>query len=276
MNTRRNSKASRRAQGQSRTALARLLRARITTMPQTSSAMAGDSGLNATTQSAESLARAALAPPLRAAAAVADWAHAFGAGAIDVATLNDGLLEQCQRLIKGSNRDSECMLLSQAVALESIFYNLAHQAAVNAGSGFVDAAERYLKLAMRAQSQSRASLETLAFIRNPRSIAFVRQANIASNQQVNNGRRSDVPRARTIKRRPNELLAEVTDGKVDARTPSAIPRVDTPMEAVGTIHRPTDTGRQGDRVAKRVQGRPAARAPARAAATAPADRSSEN
>lgn len=34
------------------------------------------------------LARAALAPPLRAAAAVADWAHAFGAGAIDLATLN--------------------------------------------------------------------------------------------------------------------------------------------------------------------------------------------
>ena len=39
---------------------------------------------------------------------------------------------------------------------------------------------------MKAQGQCRATLETFADIKNPRHVAFVKQANIAQNQQVNN------------------------------------------------------------------------------------------
>jgi hypothetical protein len=50
------------------------------------------------------------------------------------------------------------------------------------------ACDTFLRLAFKAQSQSRATLETLAFTQNPRSVEFVRQANIANGpQQVNNG-----------------------------------------------------------------------------------------
>jgi len=44
-----------------------------------------------------------------------------------------------------------------------------------------------MRLALRAQSQCRATLETLAVIKNPTTVAYVRQANIANGpQQVNN------------------------------------------------------------------------------------------
>lgn len=47
--------------------------------------------------------------------------------------------------------------------------------------------EVFLKLALRAQSQCRATLEILALIKHPQPVAIVKQANIAAGpQQVNN------------------------------------------------------------------------------------------
>jgi hypothetical protein len=43
--------------------------------------------------------------------------------------------------------------------------------------------EAYLRLGLKAQSQSRATLETLSRIKNPQPVAFVRQANIAHGPQ---------------------------------------------------------------------------------------------
>lgn len=48
--------------------------------------------------------------------------------------------------------------------------------------------QAYLGLALKAQAQCRATLEALAEIKNPRPMAFVKQANISGGpQQVNNG-----------------------------------------------------------------------------------------
>ena len=42
-------------------------------------------------------------------------------------------------------------------------------------------------MGLKAQSQCRATIEALATIKNPLNVALVNQANIANNQQVNNG-----------------------------------------------------------------------------------------
>jgi hypothetical protein len=48
-------------------------------------------------------------------------------------------------------------------------------------------ADRYLRLALKAQSQSRATVETLATVKNP-PVVYAKQANFAAGaQQVNNG-----------------------------------------------------------------------------------------
>lgn len=85
---------------------------------------------------------------------------------------------------------AEQMLVAQAIALNSIFSEMARRSALNMGE-YLDATDRYMRLALKAQGQCRATLETLAAIKNP-PVVFARQANIAHGpQQVNNGAASE-------------------------------------------------------------------------------------
>ena len=59
------------------------------------------------------------------------------------------------------------MLASQAVALDSMFAELARRAALNMGD-HMDASERYGRLALRAQTNCRTTLEALAKLHQPR------------------------------------------------------------------------------------------------------------
>ena len=69
---------------------------------------------------------------------------------------------------------------------DAIFNELARRAALNMAE-YPNATEIYLRLALKAQSQCRATLETLAAIKNP-PIVYARQANVTTGpQQVNNG-----------------------------------------------------------------------------------------
>jgi len=59
------------------------------------------------------------------------------------------------------------MLAAQAMTLDSMFTELARRAALNMGE-FINGAERYGRLALKAQSNCRATLETLAKLHQPR------------------------------------------------------------------------------------------------------------
>lgn len=96
------------------------------------------------------------------------------------------LKEQGQAVNRGDMAGAERMLSAQAVALNAMFAELARRAALNMGQ-HLDVTDRYLRLALKAQSQSRATIETLAAIKNPPTV-FARQMNVAHGpQQVNNG-----------------------------------------------------------------------------------------
>ena len=69
--------------------------------------------------------------------------------------------------------------MAQAVALNTIFGELARRSALNMGE-HLDASERYMRLALKAQGQCRATLQTLADIKNPRPVSFVNHANITT------------------------------------------------------------------------------------------------
>jgi len=92
--------------------------------------------------------------------------------------------------------------------------------------------ETYLRLALKAQGQCRATLETLAEIKNPQPTAFITQQNIGVNQQVNN---DAMPLAHgKIKNQPNELLTENYHGTtLDNRAAGATSRKDKAMATVG-------------------------------------------
>ena len=134
------------------------------------------------------------------------WAFAPAASA----NLIDELHRQTEQLKKGDMTNVEEMLYCQAVTLQAVFAKTLQHAITNES---VKHQNMMLTLAFKAQAQCRTTLETLANIKNPRAATFVRQANIAQNQQVNNGA-SESPdanaraREKTLPIEQNELLID--------------------------------------------------------------------
>ena len=152
-------------------------------------------------------------------------------GDVDLTACLAALKESTRRANQGDLAEAEALLLAQAVTLNAIFAALVSRAQANMGQ-YLDAADRYMRLALKAQSQCRATLETLAVIKNPPTV-FARQANIAHGpQQVNNG----VPRARAddSESAPSKLL-EAYGERMDARTAGATSHRDQSLAAVGTL-----------------------------------------
>ena len=119
----------------------------------------------------------------------------------------DALRVQVEEVKAGDLAVAEKTLIAQANTLDAIFNELARRTALNMGE-YLKATETYLRLALKAQAQCRATLETLANIKNP-PVVYARQANIGYNQQVNNGAAPiDGVRARKNENPPNELLEE--------------------------------------------------------------------
>ena len=166
---------------------------------------------------ADALAHTSLRPTVQAALTAMEYNKTFGE--LSLNTLVSDLGKQCEWASKGDLGRAEAMLVAQAHTLDAIFNKLARQAA---RCEYVNQVEMNLRLALKAQSQCRATLETLAAIKNPKPTAFVRQANIAHGpQQVNNGpipsdeetAKTDEPASRAEnKNRPNKLL-EAQDGE---------------------------------------------------------------
>ena len=94
----------------------------------------------------------------------------FGAQTFGELSLTDCALvlkETAREMNGGDLSAAVSMLAAQAVALNAIFGELARVGQANMFKA-PEYADRYLRLAFKAQGQSRASLETLAAIKNPR------------------------------------------------------------------------------------------------------------
>ena len=152
--------------------------------------------------------------------AAATTTREFSPAAIKTADLTKfiGAVSKAVETAMDSNlRLSEVTLSAQAIALDAMFNACAQRAAL-AGGTDIEAAETYLRLALKAQSQCRTTLLTLAEIKNPRPIAFVNQANFASGaQQVNNG-------AGLIPEDASEKISDEVNGQTDdGENPGATP-----------------------------------------------------
>ena len=109
-------------------------------------------------------------------------------------------------------------MTTQVHTLDAIFNNLACRA-INAE--YMDNLDRYLKFALRARSQCRATWEALATIKNSPVAGYVRQANIAHGpQQVNNASAAPAgaPRAGENPNLQNKLLEEKYGERLDLGT----------------------------------------------------------
>ncbi len=169
-------------------------------------------------------------------------AHMFAGGLagdeLDLTAMHARMMGAAKDAAAGDLATLERMLSGQAQTLNIMFTELARRAAANMGQ-HLDATETYLRLALKAQAQSRATVEALAEIKNPRAVAFVKQANIAQQQQVNNGMQPSAPaRAQEPTNSRNELLeAPSHEQGMDTRTTPAPARCNTELETVGAVNR---------------------------------------
>ncbi|MDY7525864.1 hypothetical protein [Sphingomonas sp. 10B4] len=79
-------------------------------------------------------------------------------------TMN-ALTEEADKAARGELTLSSQILTSQALALDAVFTDLARRAGGNVGP---DAMERYMRLALKAQSNCRTTLEALSKLHQPR------------------------------------------------------------------------------------------------------------
>lgn len=182
--------------------------------------------------------------PAEGSAAIAHWMTKGTFGETGIGDIVGVLRDSVEAAKSGELAEFEGMLGAQAYALNAIFLEMTRRSALNMGTN-LSATEQYMRLALKAQSQARTTIETLADVKNPKAVAFVKQANIAQNQQVNNGEAEQLPRAGVLESPQTKLLEGTNVTRLDARAKSQAGRGHPPLEAVDRVHRAKVAGRQG-------------------------------
>lgn len=159
-----------------------------------------------------------------------------GAGSqLEVADLSTELHKIGNEVESGNLSSIERLLTAQLLVLNAMFNNLAQRGARQDSMKNFEALTR---LALKAQSQARATAESLALIKNP--TPYIRQANIANGpQQINNG--VNIARAGKKFFAPNELMEKKQDGEwLDAGATSPPGRTHQDLASLEPIHRTGD------------------------------------
>ena len=155
-----------------------------------------------------------------------------------------------ERVQGGDMSDIEAMLVGQALTLQAMFTK--YGGLINANMSNMKAMQAVFNMAMKAQAQSRATVQALVELKYPKSVVITKQANIShGHQQVNNGvDGGDFPtstrthahahaQANTIEQ--NELLRSIdnepTGERLDTRTQGTHGATDKELATVATQHR---------------------------------------
>ena len=158
-----------------------------------------------------------------------------------IAEVANALRDKITTIQDGDMQPIEAMLIGQAQALQTMFVSLGRQAASKTSLPQYTA---FMNLALKAQSQSRATIQALVELKYPKQATFVKQANIANgNQQVNNGQVTDKAHtthapahahARAIENQPNELLSEMNHATLDSSRTATPSGTNQAMATVAT------------------------------------------
>lgn len=148
---------------------------------------------------------------------------------VDVPALLDVLRDQAGAVKGGDLTRAEAMLSGQATALQSLFVRLTELAMLQTSLPNIDG---LMRVALRAQSQCRATLETLSAIKNP-PIVYAKQANVTTGPQQNNFGTKLPTQAGEKKIEPIRLsIGDSHELYQDTRTQSFAGEANPKMEAV--------------------------------------------
>ncbi|MBC7751254.1 MAG: hypothetical protein H7Z73_05980 [Candidatus Saccharibacteria bacterium] len=124
-----------------------------------------------------------LSPEVGSAAVIESFSKNYTGDQVSFTDMIEVIKDSTKKLTQDNSMQYvERLLLSQSILLNGMFVSLARKVAVQDG---LKQYETHMRLALKAQSQCRATLETLSAVKNPH--LYANTANIAHNQQINNG-----------------------------------------------------------------------------------------
>lgn len=168
----------------------------------------------------------------------------YNADLVDVNYLIDELKDQINDIRKGDLSRPEAMLVAQAHTLDALFGNLVRRSQTNSSAGYLNAAEIYMRLALKAQGQAVRTIEALAGLKSPRAVSFVQQANITTGpQQINNGTVA-FTRVGENENEQNKQAKQSREILPDGGPPAFDGRLGSKLEAMAEVNRSKDNGRQ--------------------------------
>jgi putative sterol carrier protein len=192
-----------------------------------------------------SYAKMSLSPVLMGAILVESFSNAILPKA-DITDVTKALRDKTLTVQDGDMKPIEAMLIGQAQALQSMFVSLCLQAE---NKSQLNQYTAFMNLALKAQAQSRATIQALTELKYPKQTNFVKQANIANgHQQINNNQAASdnvtnthaPTHAKENQHPQNELLERQNNEWLDnakTATPSATYQA---MATVATQHRRTN------------------------------------
>ena len=145
---------------------------------------------------------------------------------LDMREINTQLERHSEALESGDMRAVEDMLAYQSHVLNQIF-NL--QVVKAAQCNHIEQFETFMRIALKAQNQTRQTLSTLAEVKGVKRTTFIKQQNQAINQQINNSEK--------IEHSTPELEGAILHEQLDTGTQGSILESNTPLEAVGALYR---------------------------------------
>jgi hypothetical protein len=153
---------------------------------------------------------------------------------IDLTETRRALKESSDKINAGDLSDVESMLFSQASALNLMFAEMNRRALNNLYDVLTfESGKAYMGLALKAQAQSRATLEALGNIKNGPMI-YARQANVnnGGQQQINNAASS---RAQEKEIQPSKVLEQSHEQlqRMDTGSPVGASQGDSTLATVG-------------------------------------------
>ena len=166
---------------------------------------------------------------------------------VDIVELIVGLRDTCKNVKTGDLSHLEAMLIGQAKALETMFTSLVRR---SQGQDQLKHYVTFLTLGLKAQAQSRATIQAVVDLKYPRQVSFVRQANISNGpQQVNNApygastARLD-SHAEENRSSQNKLLEDTSHERtqLDNGAKTATGRSYRTVETMGTVNRSKKRG----------------------------------
>lgn len=148
---------------------------------------------------------------------------------MDFSDVANALSDKIKEVQAGDTKSIEAMLIGQAQALQTMFVCLGRQAVCKSQLNQYTA---FMNLALKAQSQSRATIQALIELKYPKQATFVKQANIANgHQQVNNATNTHAPAHARENQNPQNKLLEVQENEWLDNGKTATPSATNPAMA---------------------------------------------